>query len=382
METFNFHLMPYQDVQSEAWPFPEDTWDPDQGARYYQQYLEQLEYSDAVGFDGIAVNEHHFSAYGLQPSPNITAANLAARTEQADIAFFGNIPTIRENPIRLAEELAMLDNISEGRIISGFPRGIPAEYLAYGIDLDDSRPRFEEAWELIVKAWTAEEPFDWDGEFFQYENVYIWPRPYQQPHPRLWMPAESEKSVRFAAERQVPMGSSFTTQDEVADTFDLYRQVATEEYGWEPGDEHFTILAPIYVADSIEQAREEVADHLAYFQRKLFAGVHLGVAAHMAGDGQYDPAKREEYIANLHPHGKTTLNWTFDEAIDDPGFLVGEPATIVEKLEHLYESSGGIGRVVGHFCPGDIPHDRAMRNIERYADEVKPQVDAIGDVNP
>lgn len=231
METFVFHLMPYQDIdeldeKKSAWPWTDYEYDPEKGAQYYQDYLGQLEYADELGFDGIGVNEHHYNGpYGLQPSPNITAANLANRTDNATIAFFGNLPALRENPIRLAEELAMLDNLTEGRIISGFPRGIPSEYLAYGIDLEESRARFEEAWDLILKTWTADEPFDWDGEYFQYEDVYAWPRPYQDPHPPLWMPAESEESLRFTAKNQVPMGLVFQSVDTIRERFEDRKSV-------------------------------------------------------------------------------------------------------------------------------------------------------------
>ncbi|MCD2201731.1 LLM class flavin-dependent oxidoreductase, partial [Halobacterium sp. KA-4] len=255
METFAFHLMPYQDIddiqeKKTAWPWTEYDYDPEKGAKYYQDYLGQLEYAAELGFDGVGVNEHHYNAYGLQPGPNITASNLVARTAEYDttIAFFGNLPALRENPIRLAEELAMLDNISEGRIISGFPRGIPSEYLAYGIPMDESRSRFEEAWDLIVKTWTADEPFDWDGEHFQYENVYTWPRPYQDPHPDLWMAAESEKSLRFAAEREIPIGVVFGSTEEKAEIRDNYRDIAEDEFGWTPGDEQCTSNRSSYVA--------------------------------------------------------------------------------------------------------------------------------------
>lgn len=381
METYLFHLMPYPEIESEAWPYTEDTWDPEKGAQYYQNYIEQLTYADELGIDGLGFNEHHYTAYGLQPSPNITGATLAAKTENAKLAFFGNLPAIRENPVRLAEELAMLDNISEGRVVSGFPRGIPKEYIAFNIDLDNSRARFAEAWDLIMKTWTEPEPFDFDGEFYEYENVYAWPRPYQQPHPELWYPAESEKSIRFAAERQVPTGTVPTLEDDIGDTFGLYRDIAAED-GWTPEDRHFTYLATAYVADSMEEAREEAEDAMRYNQKRLFLGDHLGTVARMMGDDTYDPDKRDVYEENLHPHGQDALEWTWEDQLDDPAFLVGEPEQIIEKLENLYEQSGGFGRIVVHLSFGNMEHEKALGNIERYIDEVKPEVDKIGDVNP
>lgn len=386
METFAFHLMPYQDVEKitekqSAWPWAEYEYEPEKGSQYYQDYLGQLEYAAELGYDGIAVNEHHYNAYGLQPSPNITASNLAARTEDTTIAFFGNLPALRQNPVRLAEELAMLDNISGGRIISGFPRGIPSEYIAYGIDMDESRTRFEEAWDLIVKTWTADEPFDWDGEHFQYENVYIWPRPLQDPHPDLWMPAESEESLRFAAKRQIPIGLVFQPVDTITEKFDEYRQYA-DEYGWPPEDRHFTTMRAIYVAETMEKAREEAEDHLRKFYKTLTGGVHIGVTASMMGDEPWDPEKWDTYVDELHPHGELAYNYEFEKFQEYGETIVGTPEYVAEELERQYEAVGGLGRIVGQFHFGDLPDWKTRKNLKLYAEEVKPRVDDIGDVNP
>jgi alkanesulfonate monooxygenase SsuD/methylene tetrahydromethanopterin reductase-like flavin-dependent oxidoreductase (luciferase family) len=383
METFVFNLMPYQDIEdSEAWPFIEDTYDPEKGAQYYDEYLGQYEYAEELGFDGVGVNEHHYSAYGLQPSPNITAANVIARTDEITVAFQGNVPAIRENPIRLAEEIAMLDSMSEGRVISGFPRGIPKEYFATGIDLEDSRSRHKEAWELILKTWTADEPFDWDGEHFQYENVYAWPRPYQDPHPPLWMPAESEESLRFTAKNKVPTGSTFQPAEKIREIFDEYRQYAEEDYDWSPTEDYFTVNRRIYVAETMEKAREEAEEHLEYFYKTVTAGDHIGTTVRMMGEDFYDPDKHDEYIENLHPHGKFAYNYDFEKFQDHGEIIVGTPEYIVEELENQYEEIGGFGRLAGTFQFGDMPDWKARKNLQLYADEVKPEVDKIGDVNP
>ena len=383
METFAFHLMPYKDIQdSVAWPFAEDTYDPEKGAQYYEEYLDELEYAAELGIDGLGVNEHHYAAYGLQPSPNITAANLINRTDDATIAFFGNLPAIRENPVRLAEEIAMIDSMSRGRVISGFPRGIPKEYFAYNIPLDESRSRFEEAWELILKTWTAEEPFDWDGEHFEYENVYAWPRPYQDPHPELWMPAESEESLRFAASRQVGTGLVFQPAEQIREKFDEYRQYAEEDYGWSPGDSDFTILRTVYVAETDEQAREEAEEHLEFFYKKLTAADHLGTTARMMGDDEYKPERHEEYVENLHPHGEFVYNFDFEEFQEYGETIVGSPETVISEIERQYETIGGVGRLAATFQFGTLPHEKVKKNLEMYCDEVKPAVDKLGDVNP
>ncbi|MEY7851647.1 LLM class flavin-dependent oxidoreductase [Natrarchaeobius sp. A-rgal3] len=376
METFVFHLMPYKAATDDAWPFPNDTYDAELGAEYYNEYLDVLEQAEELGYDGIGFNEHHFSAYGLQPSPVVTAANMAARTDDIKLAFFGNVIPVRENPVRLAEEIAMLDNISEGRIISGFPRGIPTEYAAYGIDIEDSRSRFEEAWDLIVRTWTEDEPFDHDGEHFQYENVYAWPRPYQDPHPPLWMPAESDESLRFAAKNQIPIGSVFNPPEKMREFFDTYREFAEEDYDWTPGDDKFTISRMVYVAETMEQAKEEAEEHLEFLYEKLTAGVHLGATAHMMGES-YDPDDHEKYVENLHPHGELAYNFDFEEFHDFGEVIVGDPEYVVSEIERQYEIVGGFGRLAGQFQYGNMPKDRAEKSLELFADEVMPEIEKL-----
>src|SRR5205814_7029266 len=141
------------------------------------------------GFDAIGINEHHAKPYGLMPSPNLVAAALSQRTRRIKIAILGNLPALHDNPVRLAEEIAMLDCMSGGRIISGFVRGVPQEYLALSVPIADARERLGEAWDLIVKSWTHHAPSAWHGKYFNYGRVSIWPRPRQHPHPPIVLPA-------------------------------------------------------------------------------------------------------------------------------------------------------------------------------------------------
>ena len=374
MDTFVFHLMPYRAVEGEAWPFAEDSWDPERGARYYAEYLEQLEYAADLGFDGLGFNEHHFSAYGLQPAPIVTASYMAAKTDDVALGFFGNVLPVRRNPVRVAEEIAMIDNVSEGRVICGFPRGLAVEYLAYNVPHDESRDRLAEAWDLVVRTWTAEEPFDHHGEFFDFENVYAWPRPYQQPHPPLWMPATSEQSLRFAAEREAMIATAGPDAAAVGENFDAYTEIAESEFGWSPGPEDFSVTQPVYVAETDEQAREEAREHLQFFYQTLFTGVHLGEVARLMGDDRYDPDRREEYVENFPPRAEMANNWSLENAIESGRALVGSPETVVAQLERQQEATGGYGTLIGHFQFGTLPHELAKENLRRYAEEVMPEV--------
>src|SRR6185312_11201114 len=173
----------YDDFPVSALIWPNKHFDPKLGHELYHRYLDELELGDQLGFDGIAVNEHHQTLYGLMPSPNLMVAALARRTTQAKIMVLGNQIALRKYPIRIAEEIAMLDHLTDGRLVSGFVRGIGWEYFNQNISPSQSRARFNEAHDLIIKAWTAEEVFEWVSEHFEFRYVNIWPRPLQEPHP-------------------------------------------------------------------------------------------------------------------------------------------------------------------------------------------------------
>jgi alkanesulfonate monooxygenase SsuD/methylene tetrahydromethanopterin reductase-like flavin-dependent oxidoreductase (luciferase family) len=160
MRFFYFHLMPYADVDLDAvkavgtsWvKLPNSNYDPKKGAALYNRYLDEMERAEELGFDGLGVNEHHQTAYGMMPSPIVTASALARRTKKAKICILGSALPLRTHPLTIAEEHAMIDNISEGRLITGFVRGIGAEYHVFGVDPTESHGRFHEAHELIIRA--------------------------------------------------------------------------------------------------------------------------------------------------------------------------------------------------------------------------------------
>jgi len=192
-----FHLMPYRFLPEDfkekyhsVWvDIPRDLYDPKVGHRLYNDYLDQLEYADSVGFDGLGVNEHHQNAYGLMPSPNIMAAALSRRTRNASLVVLGNSIALYNPPIRVAEEFAMLDVISGGRLVAGFPVGTSMDTnFCYGEIPATIREKYYEAHDLIIKAWTARDVFSFNGKYTKLRYVNLWPRPLQQPHPPIWIP--------------------------------------------------------------------------------------------------------------------------------------------------------------------------------------------------
>src|SRR5204862_5928443 len=225
---------------------------------------------DKLGFDGIGSNEHDTSPYGLMNSPNLLAASAAQRTKRLKLLIYGNLLPIHE-PLRLAEELAMLDCLSNGRIISGFARGIPREHNVYGVPLSDSRARFEEAWEIISRAWT-EEVFSYEGRFWSYRDVAIWPRPVQAPHPPVWVPVTgSKETIEWAGRHNIPITPGLAPIRGLREDIIRYYARCLAEHGHRLTPDHLIIQASAYVADSKAQAVREAAPYLLYFNQTLFS---------------------------------------------------------------------------------------------------------------
>ena len=256
MKLYNFDLLAYPHVPKEAprTPVPSSFFDPLKGAANYAEHLEEMAYCEELGFDGVVFNEHHYSAYGTMPSPNLIASALSQKTKKIKIGVLGNILPLRNHPVRVAEEYAMIDCLSNGRLIAGFVRGIPPEYIWYGVNPAESRGRFQEAYDLIMTAWTNP-VWSFEGEFFKLKDCAIWPRPVQQPHPPIWIAARSAESIEWCVKRHLPCAQVYQTTGQIEDTFGYYRTKANEE-GWdaESGQIH-SLPAYLYRRDRTEGAR-------------------------------------------------------------------------------------------------------------------------------
>ena len=180
VEVYWFSEQPYGHVtdadlekyESGRLGFPNTYFDPEKAHVLYNQYHEQYALADEVGFDGIMSNEHHASYWCMKPAVNLDAAVIAKVTKKAKIAILGNVIAVND-PIRMAEEIAMLDCISGGRIVSGFVRGTAVETLQSGIDPTENRERFEEAHDLIIKCWTTPGPFRYEGKHYHDQPLGI-----------------------------------------------------------------------------------------------------------------------------------------------------------------------------------------------------------------
>jgi alkanesulfonate monooxygenase SsuD/methylene tetrahydromethanopterin reductase-like flavin-dependent oxidoreductase (luciferase family) len=372
MQFFYFHLMPwpylprdFDRAYDSAWvTLPNRLYDPKRGHRLYNEYLDELEHAERLGFDGLCVNEHHQNAYGTMPSPNLMAAALARRTRRAKLAILGNAIGLREHPLRVAEEIAMLDVISGGRVISGFVRGIGCENLSLGVNPTYSRERFYEAHDLIVRAWTEPGPFTFEGTHYRVRYANIWPRPLQQPHPPVWLPSQgSPETIRFAARHRYPFVSVFTPYANAKRLLTEYKDEA-ERLGYRAPPGQLGYAVATYVAPTDAQARREAKPHLLWLFRR-----GLKIPPHFLAPPGYlsEDTLRRFLLAGVRPPSELT----FEELERDGYVLLGSPGTVRDRLAEIQKDLG-IGVFVGGGRIGDMPHDKAKRSAELFARQVMP----------
>ncbi len=382
MRFYTFHLMPWPYLPDDfaathdtAWVVCENSlFDPQRGHEVYNRYLDELELADKLGFDGMCVNEHHQNAYGLMPSPNIMAAALARRTSHAKLVILGNVLTLYDHPLRVAEEIAMLDVISGGRVVSGQVVGTGNEFFSYNVNPTYARERFHEAHELILKAWTTPGPFAWEGKHFRFRYVNVWPRPFQQPHPPIWIPGSgSPETIEWVAQQRytymvLPTLAPYAVRAQTAELF----RAACDRHGYTAKHSQIGWGIGIYVAASDAQAVEEYEPHFWYYARNLLKN----------RDTFNSPPGHSSIkaVQGLLERRRTSRPGSFStwEEIHKAGYVVvGSPATVRDRLREI-ASATGLGTLVPNFSVGNVPTEQTRTSMELFAREVMP---ALRDLN-
>jgi len=376
-----FHLMPYRYLPDDfkekyrsVWvDVPSHLFDPENGHHLYNEFLDELEFAERVGFDGLCVNEHHNNAYGLMPSPNLMAAALSRRTSQAALTVLGNSIALYNPPLRVAEEFAMLDVISGGRLIAGFPVGSSMDTnFAYGEVPAKLREKYREAHDLIIQAWTRPEPFAFNGKYTQLRYVNIWPRPVQQPHPLVW----------------VPGGGSIETWDWVIEHNYMYAYLsyfgykrgkkvmdgyweAVERHNVEPNPYRAGFLQLVAISETDAKAEAEYARHADYFY-KFCLHVYDGFAD-APGYRTMNTLKAglRPQVGSAASRERQQLTWK--EYVDNGYVIAGSPETVRDRLREAMEQLR-----VGHLMTlcqfGSMPPELVRQNTELFATEVLPSM--------
>ena len=371
VDVFWFSEQPYghvtdQDIEkydSGRLGFPNTHFDPEKAHVLYNEYHDQYALVDEVGFDGIMSNEHHASYWCMKPAVNLDAAVIAKVTKNVKIAILGNVISIND-PIRMAEEIAMLDCYSGGRIISGFVRGTAVESLQSGIDPTENRERFEEAHDLIIKCWTEPGPFRYEGKHYHYRVVNPWVLPMQKPHPEVWFPGlGSPESVVWAAKHQHPYMNQGADLDTTAWLKQIYLDTAAE-VGFKAGPEYFGYTIKAFVADTDEKAQEIGRTYLWTQDHRA-----RGPAEHNDPPGYQ--SREAVRVQRSRPQGFFGQRMSYEQLQDISSIVVGSPETVTRKLTAVIERlNPGYLHIYGN--EGHMAHEDVMRSIELLGKEVIP----------
>ena len=375
-----FHLMPYRELPEDfderyrsVWvDVPSELFDPLAAHRMYNDTLDELELAAAAGFDGVCVNEHHQNAYGFMPSPNIMAAALARRTKDTAIIVLGNSIALYNPPIRVAEEFAMLDCISGGRLVAGFPVGSSMDVnFCYGANPATFRDRYYEAEDLILKAWTNPDIFSYDGKYTQLRYVNLWPRPIQKPHPPIWIPGGgSIETWGWSLQKQYLYAylsyAGFKRGKAVMDGF----WAKADELGVEKNPYQGGFLQLVAVGESESEVADKFGPHGEYFYNKM---LHVFPGFADAPGYRTIETIKAGLLGQTTRFGEQPPKMSWKQLLDAGNIVAGTPKQVSEQLEQVVKDLH-IGHLMILNQFGSIPHDLAMANIKLTAEKVLPNL--------
>jgi alkanesulfonate monooxygenase SsuD/methylene tetrahydromethanopterin reductase-like flavin-dependent oxidoreductase (luciferase family) len=352
---------------------------PEQYARFYDDSLEELLFAAEHGFDGLVLNEHHQNTFGGLPNPNVMAGALAHATRDRDVAIvqLGSTLTTITPPLRIAEEYAMLDVLSHGRLVAGMPvGGPPCASLCYGVPPLEQRERYYEAHDLIMKAWAAEDVFAWNGKYFQLPFVNVWPRPMQTPHPPVWVPGVSSTSTwDFAALNDY----AYMTLSAFSGSFGINGTLALMRGFWDRIDAHgkdhnpFRAGIAIFpmVGDSMAQVERDFAEHISYVFRHF---QHIAPPfLSPPGYQDYGGLLRMCQQANAGGAWSNFDEWTFSDYVDHQVVVAGTPHEVADQIEQIMRT-GNAGHLMVMLQWGSMPKGLALDHIAAFGEGVIPRL--------
>lgn len=373
-QTLSFRQKVQREDGPVRFPVPGWMWEQEVGRDMYEQRMRHIRRIDELGYDGIIFTEQHYVT--VCPSPNLMVAAASQVTEQAKLVLMGNCLPLHPHPVRLAEELAMLDNLSGGRIVAGFLRGTASSHYAFNVPGREVRSRFSEAYDLIQRAWTDENPFEWHGEHYDYACVSIVPRPYQKPHPPVWTVAGSAESLEWAASQQVGLISQGTIK-QANETLDYYQNYAKTECGWTPTADKRALNRDMYIAPTMGAIHEKFQDVIVplYLQTHEYEMPNQPIP-------QIAELRREEYSPRSYAYrtsqGRADLGERAsrppEDVARDGDWLVGDPDSITEQILRQREACN-VGTIIIRPEMGTLSlNGEVVDQLELFAREVLPVV--------
>lgn len=374
-----FTEMPYpytppQDTyESVRVSLPNRHFDPETGSQLYEKYYDIYRAADEVGLD-IMVNEHHATATCLQPSVPMSMAILARETRQARLMCLGNPIVNRGTPVRVAEEMAMADVISRGRVEVGFVRGVPMELSAGNVRPTEMKERFWEYAELITKAWTTDTgPFNWEGEYFQHRQVNIWPRPYQDPHPPIWVPTQSAGTAREVGAHGYKVATILCGAQEAKAIFAAYRE-GREAFGSPATTADVGYLGLMFV-DRDPAAAYAGAEKMRWYLRNNKVAPQFRDVP-----GYVDPRVRKMILQRFAQTNALTgaagqiAELPVDELVRRGYMFAGTPDEVVDQVAEFSAAVGGMDNLMMMVHTGSMSEQLVTGSLATFAADVLPRL--------
>ncbi len=365
-----YHLLPdAKEYDSIRVTLPNRYYDPKIGADLYHRFIDEWLIAEELGLD-IMVNEHHQTATNLNPSGPVVMGILARETKTARLLILGNPIANRREPVRVAEEMAMVDVYSRGRLEVGFVRGVPYEMSAGNHRPTRMMERFWEAYDLILKAWTSHDgPFNWEGKYFHHRQVNIWPRPYQQPHPPVWITALSPGSAQAVGERGNIVACFLTGFDGSKQVFDAYRTRRAERGLPAAGLDRFAYAALVYTGETDEEGYAGA--------RKLMWYVEANkVPFQFTSPPGYHPPSAMAGAMKGPASGvfKMFQNPRLESFMEHGLVFAGNPDSVYCQIVKFYEHVGGFGQLLLMGQAGFLDHQETVKGMQLFAREVYPRL--------
>jgi alkanesulfonate monooxygenase SsuD/methylene tetrahydromethanopterin reductase-like flavin-dependent oxidoreductase (luciferase family) len=373
MEIWHFTEMPYPDLPLDQLSvtgvvLPNSYCDPKVAGDLYNRYLDEYMIASELGFN-LMLNEHHQIAGCIDVAVPLPAAILARQTTKGRILILGNPIANRKDPIRIAEEMTMIDCISRGRLDVGFVRGVPTEVFAANSNPAETYERLWDGIDLIVRAWTTHDgPFSYEGRFWHQRAVNIWPPPYQQPHPPIWITGSADKeNIKNIARAGYTFAMFLQPYDKVREMFDAYRE-CYRPIGV-PGCGGMAYMPLVYTADTEEEAMRG-AEEMTWYLKSIKVGPQISNPPGYAG-----VENNVKALQGLYAGRTAAVRAKGTEYLKEQGVIIcGTPDSVAAQVKRFYELVGGFDHLLLMQQAGALDHARTVRSMTLFANEVAPQI--------
>ena len=348
---------------------PNRHFDPIKGAEAYNMYLDLWLEAEAHGLE-IMVNEHHQTATCMVPAAPLMLAILARQSKTARLLILGNPIANRNQPVRVAEEMSMIDVISHGRLECGFVRSVPWESSAANISAFRGADRMWEAHDLIMKAWTTHDgPFNFEGRYYHHRQVNIWPRPYQQPHPPCWVTIGSAASAVPVSQKKYVGAVFLAGYAGIRKIFDGYRESYAKAHGAPCPIDRLAYASLIYVGTNTKLAREG-AEKLLWYMTSNKVTPH-----HSNPPGYHPPEVSSQFLRGATGDVAVLPQApTLDDQMARGNVFAGTPDQVYEQIKQFWEYSGGFGHLIMMGQAGFVTREECISSMKLFSQEVLPRL--------